>query len=92
MAISRERLLKIPEVINEINRHLWFESEKAGHDVGREYAENDWMEKYSKDWIRHNLPNEAKKNGKSSEKKTVEIKKKADAPKSKKRRAKSYNG
>ncbi len=78
MVITKAKLLKIPEVVNEINRHLWFESERAGHDVGREYAENDWIKKYSKDWIKHNLPNE--------------VKKRPVPAKAKKRRAKSYTG
>ena len=31
-----------PEEIAEIERHKYFLSEKAGHDVGWEYAEEDW--------------------------------------------------
>ncbi len=31
---------------NEINRHKWIESEKAGHDLGLE-AEMDWALQYA---------------------------------------------
>jgi hypothetical protein len=50
---SDKGLLGIPEVINEIERHKWFESEKAGHDVGIEWAREDWLKKYAKDWRRN---------------------------------------
>lgn len=31
-----------PEEFTEIERHKYFLSEKAGHDVGWEFAESDW--------------------------------------------------
>lgn len=34
----------------EILRHKWFESEKAGKDVGFEYALLDWNFKYKSGW------------------------------------------
>ena len=34
----------------EIMRHKWFESEKAGHDVGFEKALLDWLVKYRATW------------------------------------------
>lgn len=79
MVISKTKLLKMPEVVNEVSRHLWFESEKAGYDVGREHAQEDWYKKYAKEWIKHNLPQEVAK-----------PKRKTKSAKTKKRRAKSY--
>ena len=34
----------------EIMRHQWFESEKAGHDVGFEKALLDWIVKHRSTW------------------------------------------
>ncbi len=34
----------------EILRHKWIESEKAGHDVGFEKALLDWIVKYRSSW------------------------------------------
>jgi len=34
----------------EILKHKWFESEKAGHDVGFEYALLDWNFKFKCEW------------------------------------------
>ncbi len=36
----------------EILRHKWFESEKAGHDIGFEQAQVDWQIKYRPQWRR----------------------------------------
>ena len=36
-----------PEDIAEIERHKYFLSEKAGHDVGWEFAEDDWRANFS---------------------------------------------
>ena len=36
--------------ITEIEKHKWFESEKAGHDIGGNVAMLDWMRKYRKTW------------------------------------------
>ena len=32
-----------PETITEIERHKYFLSEKAGYDVGWDFAEQDWL-------------------------------------------------
>lgn len=37
---------------HEINRHKWFESEKAGHDIGWERAAVDWTIRHSKDFFK----------------------------------------
>jgi len=78
----KEELLKNPMVIDEIKRHRWFESEKAGHDVGYEGASQDWLEKYAQAWIDYHMPqlNASKKKSASSKTET----------KPKKRSAKSY--
>ena len=54
-------LLDKKEVIDEINRHLWLESEKAGTDIGFDKAAEDWLAKYAVDWIKHNMPETLKK-------------------------------
>ena len=35
---------------DEILRHKWIESEKAGHDIGFERALTDWIMKYRAKW------------------------------------------
>jgi hypothetical protein len=37
-----------PEAASEIERHKYFLSEEAGFDVGWEFAERDWEEKYGR--------------------------------------------
>ena len=49
MIVSKD-LLSIPEVIQEIDKHKWCESEKAGHDVGIEWAREDWLKSYAEQW------------------------------------------
>ncbi len=34
----------------EIMKHKWIESEKAGHDIGFERALTDWIVKYRSKW------------------------------------------
>ncbi len=36
----------------EILRHKWIESEKAGHDIGFERALTDWIIKHRANWRR----------------------------------------
>jgi len=42
----------------EILRHKWIESEKAGHDIGFEKALLDWIVKHRAGWraLRHHRP------------------------------------
>jgi hypothetical protein len=51
------KLLKNRKVIEEINRHRWIESEKAGHDIGFEKASMDWLERFSRAWMDYHMPN-----------------------------------
>ena len=37
----------------EILRHKWIESEKAGHDIGFEQALTDWIIRYRAEWRRN---------------------------------------
>lgn len=39
------------EVLDEIARHRWIESEKAGHDIGANTAAFDWLEKHYEKWF-----------------------------------------
>lgn len=36
----------------EIMKHKWYESEKAGYDVGFAYAVIDWTIKFKNKWIK----------------------------------------
>lgn len=58
---SNGHLLDNPKVLEEIRRHLWIESEKAGYDIGFETAARDWLEKFSTAWIAHYMPAKAAK-------------------------------
>jgi len=40
----------------EILRHKWIESEKAGHDIGFERALLDWIVKYRSGWRSERKP------------------------------------
>jgi hypothetical protein len=55
-AIETIELLKDPDVIREIHRHLWLESEKAGYDVGLEWAAEDWMNRHAQAWTDCHMP------------------------------------
>jgi len=35
----------------EIKKHKWYESEKAGHDVGGDFAMFDWIMKYKPEYF-----------------------------------------
>jgi hypothetical protein len=49
--ISNSELLKDKDILNEINRHKWIESEKAGLDIGFEKATREWINAYSKEYL-----------------------------------------
>lgn len=53
MNVTQTELLKDRAVLKEIERHKWLESEKAGHDIGFEKASRDWINRYSREWIKH---------------------------------------
>ncbi len=80
--LKNYELLQMPEAIEEIKRHLWIESEKAGYDIGYDKAAEDWLNRFSDAWVRYHLPE------KRGTKKSGTAKPKAAAVKG--RRAKSY--
>jgi len=49
-------LLKDKRVIEEINKHLWIESQKAGYSIGIERATDEWLRLYADGWMRYHLP------------------------------------
>ena len=53
---EKKKLLSDRRVIEEINRHLWIESEKAGSDIGFETAAEDWLKRFSKAWMDYHMP------------------------------------
>ncbi|MFH0753728.1 MAG: DUF4032 domain-containing protein [Candidatus Omnitrophota bacterium] len=63
--MDHEKLLQDKEVVEEINRHKWLQSEMVGHDVGFESAASDWFQHYASAWIAHHN----KDNNKSKPKK-----------------------
>ncbi|MBF0483873.1 MAG: hypothetical protein HQL25_04110 [Candidatus Omnitrophica bacterium] len=71
-------LLQNKEVIEEINKHLWIESQKAGYSIGIERATDEWLKLYAMEWMKYNLPqkyaqvkNTKKDNDKSTAKKAT---------------------
>ena len=47
--VYREFLIEL----EEINRHKWIESEKAGFDIGFERALIDWVMNHRAGWLRY---------------------------------------
>ncbi|MBP9854754.1 MAG: hypothetical protein KBD53_07800 [Candidatus Omnitrophica bacterium] len=43
-------------VVEEINKHLWIESQKAGYSIGLETATEDWLKLYGLEWMKYNMP------------------------------------
>lgn len=72
-------LLKNKEAIEEINRHLWIESQKAGYSIGIERATDEWVTLYAEGWMKYHMPTKYKKI--QARKKKVADKKKADKKK-----------
>ena len=64
--IDCEKLLSDKRVIEEIQRHLWIESEKAGYDIGFESAKEDWLKKFAVTWMEYHMPEELAKAKKAS--------------------------
>ncbi len=49
-------LLSDKRVIEEINRHLWIESQKAGQNIGIERATDEWLKLYAIGWMKYHMP------------------------------------
>jgi hypothetical protein len=61
--IIHSELLKDKEVLVEIDRYKWLESEKVGHDIGIEKASRQWLELNASTWIaRHSNKKEFSNN------------------------------
>jgi len=43
-------LSRVREIVKEIEKHKWFESEKAGHDIGGNKAALDWLKRHYEEW------------------------------------------
>ncbi len=57
MKISDLReLLKDKRVLEEINNHLWLESQKAGYSIGFERATDEWLRLYAAEWMKYHQP------------------------------------
>ncbi len=59
--MKKQKLLENPEVIKEIKRHLWIESEKKCRDLGFEWATEDWLKRFSKAWVNVHMPKKKSK-------------------------------
>jgi len=62
-------LLKDKRVIEEINKHLWIESQKSGYSIGIERATDEWLRLYAKGWLKYNHPKEYSQSKKNKKKK-----------------------
>ena len=72
-------LLKDKRVMEEIHKHLWIESQKAGYNIGMERATDEWLRLYAEGWVKFH------KQGRSSSKSTKKAKTKSQ-PKTKKKK------
>lgn len=68
-------LLKDKRVIEEINKHLWIESQKSGYSIGIERATDEWLRLYAKGWLKYNSPEEYSQGKKEKVTKTTKRKK-----------------
>ena len=53
---KNSNILKDKRVVEEIQRHQWIESEKAGSNIGFDQAAADWLEHFSKAWMDYHMP------------------------------------
>ena len=49
-------LLKDKRVMEEIHKHLWIESQKAGYSIGLERATDEWLKLYAEGWMKYHAP------------------------------------
>lgn len=54
-------LLKDKRVVEEINKHLWIESQKAGYSIGVERATDEWLKLHASGWLKYHEPTKYKK-------------------------------
>ena len=63
--LKNKELLGDSRVKEEIERHRWLESEKAGADIGFDKAAADWLNRFSAGWIKAN-PKKGKAPGRNA--------------------------
>jgi len=86
MKISDIRnLLKDKQVIEEINKHLWIESQKVGYSIGIERATDEWLRLYAQGWMKYNQPEKYRKKRNKKRSKVVRTIKCREASKRKKK-------
>ncbi|MFH1359486.1 MAG: hypothetical protein ABIJ41_00420 [Candidatus Omnitrophota bacterium] len=68
-------LLKDKRVQEEINKHLWIESQKAGYDIGIARATDEWLKLYAEGWMKYHTPEKLKSKETSAKKVKVKAKK-----------------
>ncbi len=91
---NSEELLKDRRVVEEIRRHLWIESEKAGYDIGFEKAKEDWLKNFSKTWLEYHLPIEKLKEARlkeNQEKESQKVEAASEAPANKAEETESFD-
>jgi hypothetical protein len=88
--ITEQRLLKDQRVVEEIKRHLWLESEKAGGDIGFDTAAEDWLNKYAQAWLKYHMPEYMLKRVSQAKAKKTATRKRKRPSTAKRRSAKSY--
>ena len=71
----------------EMLKYKYIESEKAGSDIGFDYAKEDWLKRFSKAWMGYHMPDKVLKDPKASRNNGSKAKKPATR---KRRSAKSY--
>ena len=59
--LKNQELLKDDRVQQEVNRHRWLESEKAGTDIGFDKAAADWLTRFSDGWLQYHGASKAVK-------------------------------
>ena len=61
-------LLRDKRVQEEISKHLWIESQKAGYSIGIERATDEWLRYYAEGWMKFHMPEKYEKIKKKKEK------------------------
>lgn len=73
-----KQLLSDKRVTEEINRHLWIESQKAGYSIGVERATEEWLRLYAEGWMKYHMPEQyqsmQERSRKEQQRRTVKVK------------------
>jgi len=72
-----KELLKDKRVVEEINKHLWIESQKSGYSIGIERATDEWLRLYAQGWLKYNKPKEYTRRDRKKKQKAVKKTRKA---------------